>query len=222
MRRLLISILLGISAFSGARSAAAQAPGYAEIVSPNPGGVVQGLFIIEGSASHPLFEAYDLSFTFQQAPLATWFPIVETRRVEVVDGRLGLWDTNGISDGEYKLRLRVFLENGTTLEDVIEGVRIRNVSPVETSTPAAIGGTLPSATPPPPTPTPRPTPIALVEAPGGSSVLVALQSGLFVGGMIVLGLGAYLYVRRRLRIRWGILRMRRMLWQDERKKRRSG
>lgn len=201
---------------------AAQAPGYAEIVSPRPGEAVTGLITVQGSASHPLFVSYDLAFTYQDAPLTTWFPIVESREAPIVDDRLGLWDTNGISDGEYKLRVRVHLENDTTLEDVIEGIRIRNDSPIETPTAVAPGAVLPTITAPAPTVTPRPTPLVIAQAPGGSSVLQALQIGLVLGAAATILLGIYLYVRRRVRLRWGVLRMRRMLWQDERKKRREG
>ena len=223
MRRvqILISIASLFLSLGGYASAGAQAPGYAEIVAPGPGDAVQGLMTIQGSASHPLFVSYDLAFTFQDAPLTTWFEIVENRELEVVDGRLGLWDTNGIADGEYQLRLRVHLENGTTLEDIIEGVRVRNTSTVETPTPAAVGAVAATETPPAATPTSMPTPIILPDPPGGSSVLQAFQYGLIGGAAVTLALGIYLFVRRRVRVRWGVLRMRRMLWQDERRKRRG-
>lgn len=221
MHRLLslIIILVALMALSGYSAAQAQAPGYAEITSPDPGEAVQGLVTIEGSASHPLFSAYELDFTFQDAPLDTWFPIVETRDVQIVDGRLGLWDTTGISDGDYKLRLRVSLENGTTLEDLIEGVRIRNQSAIEPATPVAADASRPTQTPVPPTPTARPTAIAIPEAPGGSAVTAALKSGLIIGAVAMTALGIYLFIRRRIRVRWAIRRMRRMLWQDDRNKR---
>lgn len=214
-------ILIGIICLFSFMTAEAQAPGYAEIVSPSAGEAVTGLMTIEGSASHPLFVAYDLAFTYQDTDIETWFFIVETRSVQVVDERLGLWDTNGISDGEYKLRLRILLQNGTTLEDVIEGIRIRNETTIETATPAAVKGSLPTSTPVPATPTTHPTSVALPGSPGGSSVVLALETGLTIGSIGMIVLGIYLYIRRRIRIRWGILRMRRMLWQDERKKRRD-
>jgi hypothetical protein len=219
--QLFLAILIIAGSICGYVTAEAQAPGYAEIVSPSPGEAVQGLVTIQGSASHPLFMSYDLTFTYQDAPISTWFPIVEDRDVEAVDGRLGLWDTTGISDGEYRLRLRVHLENGTTLEDVIEGIRVRNKSIIETPTPAAVGGSLPTVTAPPPTPTLRPTPILPIESPGGSSVFTALRNGLIIGAILTTASIIYLYVRRSIRIRWGILRMRRMLWRDERRKRRG-
>ncbi|MGD2161459.1 MAG: hypothetical protein PVH60_01365 [Anaerolineales bacterium] len=222
MRRMqiLIFMLIFTSGIFNSKPAAAQAPGYAEITAPAPGEAVQGLLIVQGSASHPLFVAYDLAFTYQESQLPTWFPIVERRETQVVDGRLGLWDTNGISDGEYKLRLRVHLENGTTLEDVIEGIRIRNQSVVETPTPAAATGFQPTATAMAPTPTSLPTPIVMPAPPGGSSVIQSLQIGLILGAVITISIGTYIYIRRRVRIRWGILRMRRMLWHEDRKKRR--
>jgi hypothetical protein len=217
-----LSIFILVLSLFGFSAAKAQAPGYAEIISPAPGEAVQGLLTLQGSASHPLFVAYDLAFTFQDDSLTTWFPIVERREVQVVDGRLGLWDTNGVSDGEYKLRLRVHLENGTTLEHTLEGIRIRNHSAIETPTPAAVGALKPTGTALPPTATARPTPIVIADNPSGANVTRALQYGLILGALMTLSLGIYLYVRRRVRIRWGILRMRRMLFQDERKKRRGG
>jgi hypothetical protein len=56
--------------------------------------------------------------------------------------------------------------------------------------------------------------------PGGSSVIQSLQIGLILGAVITISIGTYIYIRRRVRIRWGILRMRRMLWHEDRKKRR--
>jgi hypothetical protein len=220
--RIGVSILVLVLGLFGFKEGEAQAPGYAEITTPLPGEAVKGLLTIKGSASHPLFVSYDLAFTFQDDALTTWFPIVENREVQVVDGRLGLWDTNGVSDGEYQLRLRVRLENGTTLEHVLEGIRIRNQSIIETATPGPVVGVLPTTTALPPTPTSRPTPVSPVEAPGGSNVTRAFQYGLILGALLTLSLGAYLFIRRSVRIRWGILRMRRMLWRDERRKRPGG
>lgn len=59
------------------------------------------------------------------------------------------------------------------------------------------------------------------ESPGGSSVIQALEFGLIGGAVLTTAVVIYLFVRRRVRVRWGVLRMRRMLWQDERKQRRG-
>lgn len=199
----------------------AQAPGYAEIQEPQGGEAIYGLFTIKGSASHPSFVAYQLSFALTEDESETWFLLGEPQTNPVVEGGLGLWDTNGISDGDYRLRLEVFLENNQSIISIVEGVRIRNQRSIETATPAPIIAQV-TATSSAPTKTPRPTPLPPLKNEGASLVQGAFITGVILGLVTLSSTGVYLFMRRRTRERLGILRMRQILrGQDRRQTRKS-
>lgn len=199
--------------------AAAQAPGYADIREPLGGEAIDGVVTIEGSASHPSFVSYDLSFAHSDNPTETWFQIGDAFFTSVTDGRLGLWDTTGITDGFYSLRLRVHLSNNIMLESIVEGLRIRNNTPIETATPQPNRITV-TATIALPTRTPRPTPLPFPGGSDTSTVLRTFTKGIIAGVLVLLSLGIYLFIRRRSQERWAVLRMRQMLRSANRKKRR--
>ena len=78
-----------------------QAPGFADITRPVSGESVRGVVTLEGTANHPSFDHFDLAFGYDPDPTDTWFPIVDSDRSRVVEGRLAVWDTSAVADGEY-------------------------------------------------------------------------------------------------------------------------
>lgn len=81
-----------------------------EISSPIQGEHVQGLVEIEGSASAQgsIFFSYNLEFAPGNDPAtASGFQTITTSSTEVSDGVLSVppWDTSGLADGSYVLRL---------------------------------------------------------------------------------------------------------------------
>jgi len=106
------------------------------ISSPAPGQVVQGLVEITGNAAPEGFEEYALNFYLQDSTLETAFEI-ENSTKKVESGKLGDWETSTLTDDTYVLELRVTLLNGDELVHRVEDVRVRNYSPIETSTPEA-------------------------------------------------------------------------------------
>lgn len=201
--------------YRGEGSRSYQAPGYADITWPSGGEAVFGIVTIEGSASHPAFVSYDLSFAYPEDPTNTWFLIGETTTAPVENGVLGIWDTSGITDGEYRLRLRVNLDNEVIIEHLVDNVRIRNRSAIETATPIT-STSLVSPTSPAPTNTPRPTPIPLTVEdrvnPAGQIFIVSFG----LGAVLLLLIGIYLHTRQRLRSHWSKVQMRRVLRQNNR------
>jgi len=189
IRWVIAGALLACFALTGFGRASAQAPGFAQITSPGGG------------------EA------------DTWFAIGEPSRQPVEAGPLGLWDTSGITDGNYHLRLRVFLDNGTALEHIVDGLRIRNYTQIETPTAAAVVAPQGTPTAAPPTATPRPTPLPPFDRGGAEKTMSAFTAGMILGGISLTGALAYLAARRSLRLRWSTLRMRRMRLEAERKQR---
>lgn len=195
----------------------AQAPGYADITHPGAGEAIFGLVTIEGSADHPSFVSYELSFAYQPNPEDTWFPIMQSIQTPVSEGRLGIWDTTGITDGTYQLRLRVWLKNGNALEAFVQDLRVRNTIPTESPT-AVKQVAIQSPSSIPLTQTPQPTPLPPSFSDGRAHVTRIFFTGAILGGAGLLLLGGYLFARRSMSLRWAKLRMRRIHWRSDRER----
>lgn len=151
-----LAVLLLLSPF--VRAALAQPQGL--ITSPRDRASVRGLVPIEGSATHPQFQKYEVHYGLEPNPNDQWTPITGSPfLVPVVQGRLALWDTTVIPDGIYSLRLRLVRLDGNYDEYFVRGIQVVNTRPTETPTPAE------TATPAPPTPTPSPTPTIVIQVP---------------------------------------------------------
>ena len=111
------------------------------ITSPTGGEALQGVVAITGTTQAAGFQAAEVSFAYAAGSTGTWF-LIEQAGAPVVEDQIAAWDTTTISDGTYHLRLQVFLADGTVLERVMENVRVRNYTAVETSTPPAPGETV--------------------------------------------------------------------------------
>lgn len=99
--------------------------------SPRPGEVLRGVVQITGTDDLPGYLFTEVAFAYSNDQTGTWFLVSTTNR-PVTSGRLANWDTTIITDGNYTLRLRVILADGTNRETVVAGLRVRNYSPVET------------------------------------------------------------------------------------------
>jgi hypothetical protein len=143
------------------------------ITSPTSGTAISGEMTITGTTDIPGFASSQLDFSYASNPTDTWFA-VQTSSQPVVDSPLVLWDTTLLSDGDYVLRLRVYLEDGS-FEEVTVPVKVQNdapiitPTPVITSTPNRLDEQIPTpflvAASPTPTLTPRPTPTPLPTNP---------------------------------------------------------
>lgn len=140
------------------RGAWAQATG--QITSPRDRAAVRGLVPIEGSATHPQFQKYEIHYGPEPNPGDQWTPVQGSPfTVPVVQGRLGLWDTTIIPDGLYSLRLRVVRLDGNYEEYFVRSIQVSNTRPTETPTPRA------TPTLAAPTDTPEPTPTVVIAVP---------------------------------------------------------
>jgi len=216
-RRVMWAAVLGLLAAVAPATprAVAQAPGYAEVTSPTNGQTLDGLVAIEGSADHPSFLRYDLAFAYDSNPTDTWFPIGEPVSTRARQATLALWDTSDMAPGMYQLRLRVFLDGGTVLEDSARGLRVGLPASSPLSTGVAQAAT--ATVVPVPTSTPLPLPAESPRA--GDPVLLALGIGGFMAAALLVILAAYLPLRHGLAVWAGSLRMRRVLRQDLRRRR---
>ncbi len=213
MRRLLFFLpLLTFFTFGALGSAQVQfsKPPELEITSPVPGEAVQGLTPIYGSISAGGVRTWELSFRYRGEEIQTWFLIAEKTGV-IKDNVLAEWDTSLITDGVYDLRLLAHLENGQSASVIIEGIRIRNYTPIESDTPPPTFTSVPTKTIMPPTFTPSPTatetpvPPTLTPLPT-NPVEISRQNfhnSLFYGAILAavsfLLIGLYLSIRKTFR-----------------------
>lgn len=124
------------------------------IASPADNDVVRGVVSISGSAVHPSFQRYEISFAAE--PVVSndqWVMIDVARTEQVVNGELITWDTNSVPDGSYSLRLRVVRLDGNYGETEVQHIVVANAQPTETPTPSASATPTVTPTPLPPTPT---------------------------------------------------------------------
>ena len=129
------------------------------ITAPTAGQVLRGQVSITGTTDIPNFASAELDFAYAADSTGTWF-LVQTFSQPVANSAIATWDTASISDGDYILRLRVTLQDGST-QDATVKIRVQNETPISTATatiaPTAIMPTItltPIFTPQPLTPTP--------------------------------------------------------------------
>ncbi len=207
--RLNIVTLLTIAALNAAHPAAAQGLAQPSISSPTDGQVLQGQVNVKGSTDVANFSSSELEFGYASDPTHTWFTI-QTASLPVSNDSLGVWDTTLITDGDYVLRLRVTLLDGSS-QDASATVRVRNYTPVPTATPAVTPTATPGLEIPTPivisasaTPTEPPavvlsTPSALPPNPAAvtpTEIYSRFWRGALVVGLLVLGFGALIRFRR--------------------------
>lgn len=182
-------------------------PPQVTMISPQAGQALQGSVVIQGTSRIDGFKSAELSFAYASNPTGTWF-MIALLDTPVVSGTLGTWDTTTITDGMYDLRLSAAREDDSQVTAFVKGLRVRNYTPIETSTPTPVTptatllpGELPTATPTP-LPTITPTPTALPPNPVGlvpGDVGLSLGKGaLGVAGFFAL-MGVYALVRRMVR-----------------------
>lgn len=184
------------------------------ITSPASGEVLRGEITIIGTMDVPNFASAQLDFKYASDDGDTlrsnsgqgWFPLAALSQ-PALDSPLYLWNTASITDGDYILRLRVTLTDGTFHEATVP-ITIQNdapiltPTPVVTSTPASIGVQIPTpfllAASPTPTEVPRPTPTPLPPNPASLTQSTILTS-LGRGALVIIGLFILSFILLRLR-----------------------
>lgn len=103
------------------------------ILSPQDGEVLQGKVPIKGTVTGVGLQFTEVSFQYQENPDSEWFLISRFENT-VVDDTLVNWETALIADGTYRLRVVAHYSDGNQLTALSEHLRIRNYTPIETST----------------------------------------------------------------------------------------
>ncbi len=203
------SVLLALTATLGLVVPAFAQGSAPQLVSPTDGQYLQGQVPVKVTTDVPNFSAAELDFAYATDPTPNWFPI-QTASLPVNGQVMALWDTTAITDGDYLLRLRVTLTDGST-QDAMETVHVRNYTPLPTPTPAATDTPTPfvevptaiiivptetaTALPPPP----AATPTVLPPNPAGvttSEVFGGFWKGALLVGVVVVVLAALIRIRR--------------------------
>ncbi|MGD0750790.1 MAG: hypothetical protein ABSA23_05210 [Anaerolineales bacterium] len=191
-------LLLLIPFLAAVAGGSVAAQGLPAIISPQQGEVLQGVVTIRGSSTITGFQSSEVDFAYTGDPSGTWFLISQSSQ-PVDSNTLATWDTTSITDGNYNLRLRIYLNDGTHLDVIGSNLRVRNYTPVETPTPAptAIKPTLAPTYTLTPTPFPSPTPL-----PVNPAVLTPadISTSLAYGGLgavvLIIIVGIYFWLRR--------------------------
>ncbi|NWG05998.1 MAG: hypothetical protein HXY35_04835 [Chloroflexi bacterium] len=175
--------------------AAQNAPPLA-ITSPLAGDVLRGVVTITGRVDDPNFLSAQLDFGYASNPADTWFTL-QTFSQPVQDSALATWDTLSITDGDYILRLRLTLTDGS-FQEVTIPVSVQNNVPIASPTPAPTSTPEPEievqiptpfllASSPTPTAQPHPTPTPLPTNPVSLNQ-TAIYTSLGRGALVILGL----------------------------------
>jgi hypothetical protein len=172
----------------------------ARIDQPKPNAVARGVVKVIGTATRGDFQRYEIYYGVGANPSPLSWVFVAAFNAPVVNGLLYEWNTVGLPDGIYTLRLRAVSLNAQYDEAVVT-VRVDNTS-TPTPTATATETPVPPATPTPfvtvapaitvvptSTPAPTPTPGSLLPLPQDWQRFLDIQMWLrpFLGGIAVAG-----------------------------------
>lgn len=117
------------AALAGTNLPATALPLTGSLVSPVDGATLSGQVNLSGTAQ----AAWQLDFSYQEDPTGAWFRLAQSD-APLTDGVFSVWETTALTDGFYRVRLRVFDAAGPA--DTLLTVQIRNtLAPTATLTP---------------------------------------------------------------------------------------
>ena len=100
------------------------------IESPKAGDVIQGIVSIKGSLNLSNYDSYEVSFAYNEDNTETWFLILKTDE-KIKNRELAVWDTSEISDGDYKIQVKVITTSDTMRITIVEDLYVRNYTQFE-------------------------------------------------------------------------------------------
>jgi hypothetical protein len=157
---LLVALILLNTGFSP-QSAWAQTE--SGIISPVPGSTVSGAVPVIGTAVSENFDRYELAYKPEPSGEEAYAYLGEGRE-QVVGGQLGVWQTDGLAQGEYSLRMRVVRTDGNYTEYFVTDLTVgeeEEPTPTPEDTPTPLPAT---ATPILAQPTVPPTATPVLQA----------------------------------------------------------
>ena len=118
------------------------------ISAPVSGETLRGMVEIVGTTDMPGFASAQLDFAYASSPAEAWFAL-QALSQPAADSVLARWDTTLISDGDYRLRLRVFLADGSFQDVTVNDLHVRNYTPDAPTPTAKAAFTMEAALPAP-------------------------------------------------------------------------
>jgi hypothetical protein len=176
------------------------------ITSPISGDILRGQVEIVGNMNIPDFSSAELAFSYASNPADSWFTI-QTFPQPIVNSTIATWDTTSLTDADYILHLRVFLQDGSSQDVVVSDLKIRNdlmlptQTPIGAFSPQLLATAIPSSTEKPALPAisfPSSTPLPFNPASVRNSSIYSNFTG---GALLALGLFIILGIFLRLRSR---------------------
>jgi hypothetical protein len=129
------------------------------ITAPTAGQILRGSVSVTGTTNMPNFASAELDFAYASDSTGTWF-LIQAFSQPVANSTIATWETTSISDGDYTLRLRVTLQDGSSRDAAVK-VNVQNQAPLPTAT-LTITPTITSTTAFLPQPS---TPVVVVASP---------------------------------------------------------
>jgi len=186
---------------------AAQGTSPVAITSPRADDILHGQINITGTTDIPDFLSAQLDFKYASDDAVNWFAL-QILSQPVLDSALFTWDTTSITDGNYILRLQVFLTDGSTQEVTVPIVILNDSTiPTPTVTPTStpetiLVGQIPTpfllAASPTPTDVPRSTPTPLPVNPISLNQN-EIYASLTRGALVIIGLFVFAGIILRFR-----------------------
>ena len=102
------------------------------ITAPTAGQILRGQVSIAGTTDIPNFASAGLDFAYASDSTGSGF-LIQTFSQPVANSTIATWDTTSISDGDYILRLRVTLQDGSSRDATVQ-VKVQNQAPLPTPT----------------------------------------------------------------------------------------
>lgn len=171
-------------------------------LSPAEQQILQGVIEVQARLAREDVLSFELLFAYSDETDERNLFLLAQGNALSTEQPLYRWDTTLIPDGDYRLVLRVYFSNGEKREAILERVKVRNYSPVES--PTASNPSL-STAPVMETPTQTPMPASSTPtppAPNPGSVQLTQWTGSVLRGMVVslllfVVLGMYVSLRNR-------------------------
>lgn len=95
------------------------------ITSPMRDSTIAGVVEVVGSVPAQDFDFAEVAYSYQNENSGSWF-LLSRIEVPIQDGVLSKWDTTTITDGIYRLRLKVEFRDGHSEEVVVNGLSVAN------------------------------------------------------------------------------------------------
>jgi hypothetical protein len=160
---------------------------------PLPGDVVRGVVGIAGSTDVEGFENSEVFFGF--SPAGAWFSL-GMQNNPVNNQIITNWDTTGIPDGKYRIRVVVTKSDGSQTEIVVDDIRVSNYSSPGATNDAQTSNRSTTVADYDPSLKRTATPFPMNPAAVSSQDLISsLRAGILGTGALFLFLGLYLGLR---------------------------